>query len=87
MQRLHDFLLVYAYPANLTLQIERSTADECWQLNLERPTERPPHRDEILQECLTYGTYQTIVKYYGEKRQNLLMRIVRKIKKLVVWRQ
>lgn len=70
-----------------TLQIERSTADECWQLNLERPTERPPHRDEILQECLTYGTYQTIVKYYGEKRQNLLMRIVRKIKKLVVWRQ
>ena len=76
----YDFLLVYAYPANLT-------ADECWQLNLERPTERPPHRDEILQECLTYGTYQTIVKYYGEKRQNLLMRIVRKIKKLVVWRQ
>ena len=38
-------------------------------------------------QCLTYGTYQTIVKYYGEKRQNLLMRIVRKIKKLVVWRQ
>lgn len=35
-----------------TLQIERSTADECWQLNLERPTERPPHRDEILQGVL-----------------------------------
>ena len=69
------------------LQIEQSTAEECWQLNLERPTERPARRDEILQECFTHGVYRTIVKRYRVKQPNLLLRIVRKIKELVVWEQ
>lgn len=62
------------------LYYRASTAEDCWQLNLEHPTEVSEKRTEFWEDYLTYG-FQYILKKYGSV--SFAQRVKSKVKKIL----
>ena len=59
-----------------------SNTEECWQINLERPSKLPANRQEVFDACIYNGVYETIMKLHHERKNSIPRRILNKMKKL-----